>query len=41
VSYLGQLIHDHPNGIIGQLSSWQTHDKIYGNLFPLSLGHLQ
>jgi hypothetical protein len=41
VSYLGQSIHNHPNGIIPRLSSQKTYDKIYGNLFPLSLKHLQ
>jgi hypothetical protein len=41
VSYLCQSIHNHPNGIISCLSSQQTHDKIYGNLFPLPLRHLQ
>jgi hypothetical protein len=41
VSYLGQSIHNHPNGIIARLSSRQTHNKIYDNLFPLLLQHLQ
>jgi hypothetical protein len=41
VSYLGQSIHNHPNGIIARLSSQQNHDKIHGNLFPLPLSHLQ
>jgi hypothetical protein len=41
VSYHGSSIHNYPNGIISQLSSWQIHDKIHGNLFPLPLGHLK
>jgi hypothetical protein len=41
VSYLGQSIHNHPNRIISRLSFRQTQDKIYGNLFPLPLRHLQ
>jgi hypothetical protein len=41
VSYLGQSIHNQPNGIIARLSSWQTIDKIHGNLFPLPLRHMQ
>jgi hypothetical protein len=41
MSYLGQSIHNHPNGIVSRLISWQTNDKIHGNLFPLPLRHLQ
>jgi hypothetical protein len=41
VSYLGQLIHNYPNGILSRLSFQQTHDKIHGNLFPLPLWHFQ
>jgi hypothetical protein len=41
VSYLGQSIHNHPNGIVSRPSSRETHDKIYVNLFPLPLRHLQ
>jgi hypothetical protein len=41
VSYLDQPINNYPNGIISRLSSRQSHDKIYGNLSPLRLRHLQ
>jgi hypothetical protein len=41
VSYLGQSIQNYPNGIISRLSSWQTHDKIHGNFYPLPLRHMQ
>jgi hypothetical protein len=41
VSYLGQSIHNYPNGIISRLSYQQTHNKIHGNLFPLQLRDLQ
>jgi hypothetical protein len=41
VSYLGQSIHNHKNGIVSRLSSRQTHHKIHGNVFPLLLKHLQ
>jgi hypothetical protein len=40
VSYISQSIHNHTNGIVAQLSSRQTHNKIHGNLFPLPLRHL-
>jgi hypothetical protein len=41
VRYLGQSIHNLPNGIVARLSSRQSHDKMYGNLFPPPLKHLQ
>jgi hypothetical protein len=41
VRYLGQSIHNHPNGIVPRLSSRQTHYKFYGKLFPLPLRHMQ
>jgi hypothetical protein len=41
VSYLGQSIRNHSNGIKARLSSRQTHYKIYGNMFPFPLRHLQ
>jgi hypothetical protein len=41
VSYFGQSIYNYPIGIIVRLSSRQTHDKIHGNIFLLSLMHLQ
>jgi hypothetical protein len=40
VSNLSQSIHDHPNGIIARLSSWQAHDKVHGNLRVLHLAGL-
>jgi hypothetical protein len=41
VSHLGQSVHDYPNGVISKLSSRQPYGKIHGNLFPLTLSHLQ
>jgi hypothetical protein len=41
VSHLGQSIHNYPIEIISQLSPQQSHNKIYGNFFPLPLKHLQ
>jgi hypothetical protein len=41
MSYLGQLIHNYPNGIISRLSPRQTHNEIHSNLFPFILEYLQ
>jgi hypothetical protein len=41
VTHIGQSIHNYSNGIISQLSSQRSHDKIHGNFFPLPLRHLQ
>jgi hypothetical protein len=41
VSFLGQLVHNYPKGIISWLSPRQSHDKIHSNLFTLPLGYSQ